>query len=386
MLTGVAGGIGERLRINPVVVRLAFVVLTLGAGAGAFLYLVALLLSGRPDPEARAARPRTGALQAFAVGLVVLGLLLLLRDAGLWLGDGFVWPAALAVLGSAVIWTRGDEGERSRAGRVLGRLPLRIPGTVARRAGGVRLATGALLVLAGAAAFLFQNRRLDLLTNAPLAVAAAVLGLGVILAPWMWRQARQLADERRERIRSEERADMAAHLHDSVLQTLSLMQRTSDPREMSRLARGQERELRTWLYGGTRSTDPSSLSTAIDAAAADVERAHAVKVEVVVVGDRPVDDALQALVHATREAMINAARHSGAREISVYVEVEPGSVGAFVRDEGTGFVRGEIGPDRRGIADSIEGRMARFGGVAVIESAPGRGTEVQLRVPAATTR
>jgi signal transduction histidine kinase len=176
---------------------------------------------------------------------------------------------------------------------------------------------------------------------------------------------------------------MAAHLHDSVLQTLALIQRTGDPDEMVALARGQERELRTWLYGKTPAGPADSLSAALDALAAEVERTHRVRIEVVLVGDCPLDDGVRALVHACREAMVNAARHSRARGVSVYAEVEEDVVTAFVRDQGVGFARGAVPPDRRGIAESIEGRMERNGGVAVIESAPGRGTEVRLAVPRA---
>jgi signal transduction histidine kinase len=174
---------------------------------------------------------------------------------------------------------------------------------------------------------------------------------------------------------------MAAHLHDSVLQTLALIQRADDPREMVSLARGQERELRTWLYGGSIRPVPGSLSAALDEVAAEVEAAHRTRVEVVLVGECEVDDRVRALVDACREAMVNAARHSGARGVSVYVEVEDDEVTAFVRDQGVGFSRTSVPSDRHGIRESIEGRMERNGGVAVIESEPGRGTEVRLRIP-----
>ena len=128
---------------------------------------------------------------------------------------------------------------------------------------------------------------------------------------------------------------------------------------------------------------PGSLSAALDEVAAEVEEAHRTRIEVVMVGDGEVDDGVRALVHACREAMVNAARHSGARGASVYVEVEDDQVTAFVRDQGVGFSLSTVPPDRHGIAESIEGRMERNGGVAVIESEPGRGTEVRLRIPRA---
>jgi len=196
----------------------------------------------------------------------------------------------------------------------------------------------------------------------------------------LWKLARQLSDERRERIRSEERAEVAAHLHDSVLQTLALIQRSESSREMATLARVQERELRSWLYGkGLPGSDV--LSTTIDQLAGRVEELHQVIVEAIVVGDAPLDDHLRALVHACGEATMNAAKHSGAESISVYVEVEDDAVTAFVRDQGKGFDPETIPADRRGIRESIHARMERHEGWAEVFSAPGDGTEVQLHMP-----
>jgi signal transduction histidine kinase len=380
VLTGVAGGIGERLGIDPVVVRLAFIVLTLAGGVGILLYVALALISRRPG-AGRAVSTRTSTMQAVSVGLVVAGVLLLLRQAGLWFGDRIVWPAALAVLGSAIIWTRGDDADRARWGRLLTRLPSNVTDQVSGRGGRLRLLTGGGLILLGLTTFLTSNRPLALVGNAPLAVAAAVIGLGVIGGPWVWRLVRQLTEERRERIRQEERAEMAAHLHDSVLQTLALMQRTDDPREMAGLARAQERELRTWLYGKAPTPGVDVLSAALDSVAAEVERTHRARIEIVMVGDCPLDEGASALVHACREAMVNAARHSGARGVSVYVEVEDDQVTAYVRDQGVGFSRELVPADRRGIAESIEGRMERNGGRAVVVTKPGEGTEIRLRIP-----
>ena len=377
VLTGVAGGIGERLQIDPVVIRLAFVILTFAGGVGLLLYVAAALVSRKPDPDDPPPPPTTGTRQAVAIALVLLGVLLLLRQAGLWLGDGIVWPAALVVLGSAVIWTRGDEATRAKW---LARMPIWIREEDESRPR-IRTLVGALVIALGAWAFLSSNPPLDLFDNAPLAVATVVVGLAVIAGPGIWRLVRQASDERRERIRQEERAEMAAHLHDSVLQTLALIQRTEDPNEMVALARGQERELRTWLYGKTKPGGEGSLSAALDAVAVEVERAHRTRIEIVMVGDCPLDDGVRALVHACREAFVNAARHSGARGVSAYVEVEDDQVTAYVRDQGVGFSRAAVPNDRHGIAESIEGRMERNGGVAVIDSAIGHGTEVRLRIP-----
>jgi signal transduction histidine kinase len=208
-----------------------------------------------------------------------------------------------------------------------------------------------------------------------------MVALGLILAPFLWRLGRNLAAERAERIRSEERAQMAAHLHDSVLQTLALVQRRADqPREVVALARAQERELRAWLYGRAGEREADSFAAAVEAIAAEIEAMHGIDVDVVTVGDCPVAGDVLALLAATREAIVNAAKHSGADAVSVYVEVEPAKVGVSVRDRGKGFDPATVPDDRRGIADSIRARLQRHGGKATVTSAPGEGTEVELEV------
>jgi signal transduction histidine kinase/phage shock protein PspC (stress-responsive transcriptional regulator) len=372
VIAGVAGGLAARLGVDSVLLRLAFVVLALAGGAGVVAYLAAFLVMGWPDRKGEPSEPpRTSVRKAVAVALSVSGVLLILRRAGMWLGDGIVWPAALVALGSAVVWTRGDEVDRARWLRW-------VPRADALEGSHARAAIGAVLALLGTLALLSEN--LDLLSYAPLAAATVLVGLGVLVGPWIWHLVRQVALERRERIRQEERAEMAAHLHDSVLQTLALIQRSDDPAAMVALARGQERELRTWLYGKGAPV-PGSLSAALEQVAAEIERTHRSRVDLVLVGDCALDEGVRALVQACREAMVNAARHSGARGVSVYVEVEDEAVTAFVRDQGVGFARASVPPDRVGIVESIEGRMQRNGGVAVVESEPGRGTEVRLRVP-----
>jgi signal transduction histidine kinase len=193
---------------------------------------------------------------------------------------------------------------------------------------------------------------------------------------------RSLAAEREERIRSQARAEMGAHLHDSVLQTLALVQkRAEDPRAVAALARTQERELRAWLAG--REGGHDGLAAALEAAAGDVERAHGVAVEVVVVGDRELDARGEALVAAAREAMVNAAKFGGGSTVDVFAETDERELQVFVRDRGPGFDPDAVPADRRGVRESIVGRMARHGGRAVIRSAPGSGTEVELALPEA---
>ena len=195
----------------------------------------------------------------------------------------------------------------------------------------------------------------------------------------------ELAEERRERVRSQERAEMAAHVHDSVLQTLALIQkRADDPRQVVALARAQERELRQWLFEDRSPAAAGAdlnLAAALTAVEAEVEAVHGVAVESVTVGDCELDEDLAALVDAGREAAVNAAKWSGAATVSLFAEVEAAQVSLFIRDRGSGFDRAGVAPDRRGITESIEGRMARHGGTVAIRSSPGEGTEVSLTMP-----
>jgi signal transduction histidine kinase len=198
------------------------------------------------------------------------------------------------------------------------------------------------------------------------------------MGPWLFRLAGDLSEERAARVRSQERADVAAHLHDSVLQTLALIQKHSeDGRTVATLARAQERDLRAWLYADEAPPD-TSVSSALRAAAAEVEDAHGVPVEVVTVGDVPASDRLRPLVLAAREAMVNAAKHSGAEKVDVYAEMADGQTEVFVRDRGRGFELGGVPEDRLGVRNSIVDRMERHGGSAVIRTAPAEGTEVRL--------
>jgi signal transduction histidine kinase len=213
-----------------------------------------------------------------------------------------------------------------------------------------------------------------------------VAGLALVSSPWWLQMARELSAERNARIREQERAEVAAHVHDSVLHTLTLIQRhVDDPREVTRLARSQERELRGWLYRGRADPD-QDLAAALERAAAEVEDAHGIAIEVVVVGDCPMDEHLAALRDAAREALVNAAKYAGGAPVSLYAEVEPDQVTAFVRDRGPGFDPDDVPEDRLGLRQSVRGRMSRNGGTAVVRSAPGDGTEVQLEMPRDTSR
>ncbi|HYF24535.1 MAG TPA: ATP-binding protein, partial [Baekduia sp.] len=221
---------------------------------------------------------------------------------------------------------------------------------------------------------------LDGTRDALLSLVVVVAALALVAGPFALRAARTISEERAERIRSQERAEVAAHLHDSVLQTLALVQKqAADPRAVATLARRQERELRAWLSGDGAARPDERLVDALRAAAAEVEEAHGVAVEVVAVGDHELDDAHRALVAAAREAILNAARHAGdAGPVRVFLEAEDGRREVFVRDRGRGFDPDAVPPDRRGVRESIVGRMARHGGRATVRSTPGEGTEVEL--------
>jgi signal transduction histidine kinase len=381
VIGGVAGGIGERLGVDPVVIRVAFALLSLCFFAGVVLY--ALLWATLPDDEGEMTITEPGVRRAASVALVVLGLMTLLRSAGLWLGDLVASSLTLVALGVGVLWVSTGKGDRERWSRsIVDRVPEgRVEAVDDDAIDKLRLLAGATLLIGGVATFI---ARTDLFTAAPtvvLAIATTTAGLGLIFGPWGWRMLTQLSEERRERIRSQERAEMAAHLHDSVLQTLALIQRTDQPKEVVALARNQERELRAWL-NGTLPRTTETLAGAIEQAAAAVELQLSVPIEVVTVGDAPLDERLLGMVEASREAMFNAAKHSKAERISVYMEVEREQVYVFVRDEGCGFDLAAVAPDRRGIAESIQGRMDRLGGTAAIVSEPGSGTEVQLTMSA----
>ena len=302
-----------------------------------------------------------------------------------------VWPLVLIAGGGALLWRQSLGSAEPAPVEVRTRTPpppdadanARLAAEGRRAAAAIsRTGLGVALVIAAGFVFLQATGALGAARDVLLAVIAAVVVLGVIFAPWIVRLVRSLTQERSERIRSQERAEMAAHLHDSVLQTLAMVQRSAgDPTEVAAIARRQERELRGWLAGRpSRGSDPleGSLAVALEAAAADVEERHGVPVEVVVVGDRELDANHEAIVAAAREAMTNAAKFGGGATVDVYAESVLGRTQVFIRDRGPGFDPASVPGDRRGVRDSIVGRMERHGGRARVTSAPGGGTEVEL--------
>jgi signal transduction histidine kinase len=366
--TGVAGGIAHALRIPAIYVRAAFVCLSLAGGVGAVLYLLLALLA----PTAEVADEPSATIpvrRMVGLAMMFIAAMILLQGIGLWLG-GFVWPAILVIFGLAIaIETSGVNYERSLAG-------------IAGADGGKRswwlVVGGIVMMVTGIVVSLSSLDSLQGVGVLAVAVVAALGGFFIVAGPWLWSLIEELQTERRERIRSEEKAEMAAHLHDSVLQTLALIQRTDDPKKMVTLARSQERELRSWLFDEAAG-DADTLVGALSASATKVEEAHDVPVSVVVVGESTLTrDRQNALVAAATEAMLNAAKHSGAVKVSVFAEAVDGTVDIFVTDQGIGFEPDRVGDDRKGIEESIEGRMKRHGGTATIDSEIGVGTEVHL--------
>jgi signal transduction histidine kinase len=378
----VAGGIARSTGLPVFLVRAGFVALALAAGVGVVGYLAAWALLPADDGGTVAAGGGEVLFQIAAIAAIAVGATLLLAELGVLLGRGHLGPLILLGLGVAVLWWRSDRERWTAAADGNGSVGT-LRAMAGGRAAGARLAVGALLVAAGVAGFLATNADLASARDVLVPVTATLVGLALILGPWWLRLARNVAEERRERIRSEERAEMAARIHDSVLQTLALIQRSAErPQQTVLLARRQERELRAWLFAaGADEDDPGTLRAAMERMAADVEELHEVSVELVVVGDAPLDERTQALIRATREALVNAAKFSGAPAVSAYVEVTPATVNAFVRDRGRGFDPDAVPADRQGIRESIVRRIERAGGLATITSAPGEGAEVQIELP-----
>jgi phage shock protein PspC (stress-responsive transcriptional regulator)/two-component sensor histidine kinase len=391
VLGGVCAGLGPRLGVDPLVLRIGFLIASVAGGIGIGLYVLCWVLIPAGDAAPAGERRLSGAFGrreswqvAAGIVLLVLAVLLLFRAWGIWLGDAVVWPLVLASGGGALIW-RQSQGAEVVVPPVRDQAP---PGGGAGRPRrGLRfarpslgiVALGATLIVGAALVFLWLNGALVPNRDVTLAVFVVVTALALMLAPWWLRLGRGLTEERAERIRTQERAEMAAHLHDSVLQTLALMQkRAGDPREVAALARRQERELRAWLNGSARRERGASLAAALEATVADIEDAHGVPVEIVAVGDRPLDERSQALVAATREAVLNAVKFAPDAAISVYAEVQGEHVEVFVRDRGPGFDLDAVPADRRGLRESVLGRMERHGGRAAIHTRPGEGTEVEL--------
>ena len=382
------GGLSRATGIDVTLIRIGFVLLALGSGIGVFLYAIAWLLLPLEGEDStilgRSLSDRTGIRRIVAIipALIVLQIAAVAVHVGP--AGAFGWPLLLAL--GAFLLIRRNASQRERAWINEELVPLlhgerrrRGWATVTRVLLSIALAIGGFLILA-----LGHPSRAVLrpVVGSLLVVAALV----VVFGPWWLSLLRDLLEERQARAMAEERARLAAHVHDSVLQTLALIQRSADdPQQVVRLARAQERELRSWLFEGKPpgaiGDEAGSLTEAVAIIQGQVEANHGISLHTVIVGDTDLDDRLRELLEAAREATVNAAKWSGATEVSLFAEVEPGSVTVFVRDRGRGFDPASVAPDRHGIAQSIRARMDRVGGTATLRSAPGKGTEVELAVP-----
>jgi signal transduction histidine kinase len=372
VLGGVAGALADHLGVSRKAVRLAFILLSFSGGLGVLLY-GAFWIVLRTPPEADRENSARSVVE-YLVALIAASAVLLINAKTFPLGWWFL-PSVLACFGGALLWRQASETERERWRR-LSRSSL--AAGAADRTGWLRIVAGVTLVIAGAV-FILARAGISAVGIGLAAMLVTVAGVALITGPWWLKLVRDLSDERRERIRNEERADIAAHLHDSVLQTLALIQRSANqPREVTRLARSQERELRTKLYGA--GVPQGRFGAALHAIAAEVEDAYAITVDVVVVGDRELDSRLEALVAASREAIVNAAKHAKVTAVSLYAENDEHGCEVFVRDRGVGFEPDRTDGSRQGIRGSIVGRLARHGGSATIRSKPGEGTEVRMRM------
>jgi signal transduction histidine kinase/phage shock protein PspC (stress-responsive transcriptional regulator) len=387
---GVAAGLAARTGLDVTIVRTVFVLATLLGGFGVAAYVVAWLLIPAAGTDANiASKARADRLGiAFAAGLGSLLIVVLLTASVFGVGrlSSLIWPLFISAAGIVLIWRNAPADEQAIM-RHLAEPLLGLTEGRGRSGTGLRLLIAGLLLAVGLSTLVSAHESSALLR--PLGgVALVIAAIAVVLGPWWLRIARDLVIERQARIRAEERADMAARVHDSVLQTLALIQRSADnPQQVGQLARAQERELRSWLFDGRApgSMDDAGLTLAggVRLIQREVEAQHGVSVEAVTVGDCDLDDDLAALLAAAREATVNAVKWSGASVVSIFAEVEPAEVSLFVRDRGRGFDPRAVPGDRKGLAESVHARMTRRGGSATVRTAQGEGTEVSLTMPRA---
>ncbi|MFR9794428.1 PspC domain-containing protein [Streptomyces sp. MS06] len=397
-LGGVARGLAGHLGLPVVWVRLVFVGLFMADGLGTLLYaafwfFVPLGVGGvgedrpsspvatetSPDGRRRLVGRKPDRGQIVALLLMVVVAMAFVGSVNLGsAAKAYLLPAVLVAAGVALVWRQADNARRARWVEV---------GSRRRTLTLLRAGAGVLLVTAGVSAIFVLQGSAAHLGSVLQAALAVLVGITLLAGPYLVRVTQDLSEERLMRIRAQERAEVAAHVHDSVLHTLTLIQRNADNAgEVRRLARAQERDLRTWLYkpegtGKDEADEPATLADAVRRNAAEVEDKHGVPIEVVVVGDCPLDEKTGAQMQAAREAMVNAAKYGGeGGAVQVYAEVEGMSVFVSVRDRGPGFDLDSIPADRMGVRESIIGRMERNGGTARLRGVPGGGTEVELEM------
>lgn len=402
-LGGVARGLAGHLGLPVVWVRLIFVGLFMADGLGGLLYAAfwffvplgvggvdaqrppsAVATETSPDGRRRlvARKPDKGQLVALLAMVVVAMVFVGNVDLGSST-KAYLWPTLLVAAGVALVWRQADNARRARW-MAVGRRRRTL--TIARAGAGV------LLVGAGVSGIVVLQGSTSHLSSVLQAALAVLVGVALLAGPYLVRMMQDLSEERLMRIRAQERAEVAAHVHDSVLHTLTLIQRNAEnASEVRRLARAQERDLRQWLYkpegtGKDEADEPDTLAEAVRRDAAEVEDNHGVPIEVVIVGDCPLDDRLTAQTQAAREAMVNAAKYGGeGGAVQVFAEVEGETVFVSVRDRGPGFDLDSVPDDRMGVRESIIGRMQRNGGTARLRAVPGGGTEVELEMERTAT-
>jgi signal transduction histidine kinase len=388
ILGGVCGGFATRLGIKERNIRFIFALLTLVFGFGILLYMTFWLVLTRSGEEhsiiQQIFQTRREAQFVLVAFIATLILIIALQSTGTHASDGFGWPLLLSGFAAFAVWRGASTDERLHLTDFFNTAPV-IGGAFSKSRKGIllRIVIGAALVYFGLHQLNHIGGFWGTTGSAIFGTAVLVVGVLILFAPWWLQNVRELTSERRERVRAEERATMVAHLHDSVLQTLTLIERAAaNEGDVVRLARNQERELRQWLFSPETVTNAStSFVGLVGAIEHDVENDYGVRVELVTVGDCVPDERVSALVAAGREAAINAAKWSDAASVSIFAEVEPTSISLFVRDRGVGFDLDAIPADRQGIALSIRQRMSALGGESFINTAVGSGTEVQLVMP-----
>jgi signal transduction histidine kinase len=385
MVGGVAAGISARTGWNVTLIRIAFVITALISGFGLAAYVIAWLfmpdVNESPTIGSRAFADVRGLALAAVTASMIIVALVIVSILGIGVLSSLSWPVVVGAAGLVLIW-RNASAEEQDLMRTLAQPLLAAGGVNGHSRWRLRVVLACVMLIAGLATLASVKHPVQLL--APLAGAILVIGaILVVLGPWWIRVLRALLLERQGRVRAEERADIASRVHDSVLQTLALIQRRADnPQQVIQLARAQERELRSWLFDGRAPGSMEGLATTfaggIRLIQQDVEAQHEIAVEAVTVGDCEIDDDLSALLAATREATVNAAKWSGAKVVSLFAEVEPTEVSVFIRDRGRGFDPEAVPDDRKGLAESVRARMTRRGGSATVKSVLGEGTEVGL--------
>ena len=391
LAAGVAAALASRLGLDVTLVRTGFVVATVFSGFGAAAYVLAWLLipeaGSSSNIATRALADRRGIALAAGLGSLLAVLLILGSALGAsWLGT-VAWPLVVSVAGLVLVWRNAPEREQALLHRLTDPL-LGLAGGGSRARIALRVLIAVILIGTGMG-LLFTGHADGYALRELGGVALVLAAVVIVLGPWWLRIARDLVVERAARIRAEERADMASRVHDSVLQTLALIQRRADdPQQVVQLARAQERELRSWLFDdrapGSLDGQAATLADGIRLIQQDVEAQHGIPVEAITVGDCELDDDLAALLAAAREATVNAVKWSGAEVVSLFAEVEPTEVAVYVRDRGRGFDPAAVPGDRKGLAESVQARMTRRGGTAVVRSVKDEGTEVTLRMPRTT--